>query len=77
MISRLIVHYFKGNPVQPPCEWMDMDGLTKLQKSVLVATADIPYGETRPYKAIAEAIDRPRGHIALSVRPWQTTLFLS
>ena len=36
-----------------------MDRLTKLQKSVLVATADIPHGETRSYNAIAEAIDRP------------------
>jgi len=62
MISRRIIHYFKGNPVRPPWKWMDMDGLTKLQKSVLVATADIPYGETRSYKAIAEAIDRPRAY---------------
>ena len=57
------MEYFKGKPqkiLQLPWECLDMGGLTKLQKSVLAATANIPYGELRSYKDIAEAIGRPR-----------------
>lgn len=39
-----------------------MGGLTRLQQSVLAATASIPCGELRSYKDIAEAIDRPRAY---------------
>ena len=60
IIKKLIIDYFKEKPIQPPWNWMDMDGLTKLQQSVLVATGDIPYGELRSYKDIAETVKRPR-----------------
>jgi len=62
IVKELIIDYFKGKPIQPPWEWMDMGGLTKLQKSVLVATADIPYRELRSYKEIAENVNRPRAY---------------
>jgi len=62
IVKKLIIDYFKGKPIQPPWEWMDMAGLTKLQKSVLVATADIPYGELRSYKEIAKTVNRPRAY---------------
>lgn len=62
IISGLIIDYFKGNPVRVPWQWLYMEGLTRLQKSVLSVTADIPYGETRSYKALAEAIGRPRAY---------------
>ena len=39
-----------------------MAGLTLLQKLVLRATTDIPYGSVRSYKQIAEAIHRPRAY---------------
>ena len=41
---------------------MDMSGLTRLQKSVLAATAKTPYGTVRSYRAIAGTIDRPRAY---------------
>lgn len=62
IIKNLIIDYFKGKPIQTPWKWLDMGGLTKLQQSVLIATADIPYGELRSYKDIAETIDRPRAY---------------
>jgi O-6-methylguanine DNA methyltransferase len=39
---------------------IDWTVLRQFQQSVLHATYEIPYGETRTYKEIAEAIGRPR-----------------
>jgi len=61
-VSELIVDYFRGKPVAPPWEWMDMGGLTHLQQSVLGATANIPYGQLKSYKMLAEVIGRPRAY---------------
>ncbi len=61
-ISKSILGYFMGRPVPddwPPLAKMDMGALTELQKSVLFATAAIPYGELRAYKEIARAVNRP------------------
>ena len=52
--------YFKGVPVHPPWAVLTLDGLTPLQRAVLKATADIPFGELRSYAQIATAIGRPR-----------------
>ena len=62
IVKNLIIDSFKGKPIQPPWKWMDMDGFTKLQQSVLVATADIPYGELRSYKDIAKTVNLPRAY---------------
>ncbi|OEU65612.1 MAG: hypothetical protein BBJ57_04445 [Desulfobacterales bacterium PC51MH44] len=62
MVKESLSDYFKGKPIQPPWGWMDIGGFTKLQRSVLIATADIPYGELRSYKQIAQAINRPRAY---------------
>ena len=62
LIKESIIDYFKGKPIQPVWEWMDLRGLTMLQTSVLTATADIPYGELKSYKEIAVAIGRPRAY---------------
>jgi len=62
-LAKSIAGYFKGkiDPASwPPWEWMDLNGLTRLQQSVLAATAAIPYGKVSTYKKIAEAIERPR-----------------
>ncbi|MCP4353962.1 MAG: methylated-DNA--[protein]-cysteine S-methyltransferase [Desulfobacterales bacterium] len=59
-VSESIINYFKGKPVRLRWEQMDMGRLTSLQKSVLAAVADIPYGEVRSYKEIAHTIKRPR-----------------
>ncbi len=40
---------------------VDWTVLRPFQKSVLRATFEIPYGETRTYKEIAESIGSPRG----------------
>ena len=58
-ISESVIAYFKGNPVHIPWKWMDMGNLTELQRSVLTEVACIPYGKTKTYKEIAEAINRP------------------
>ena len=62
VIKKQIIDYFKGTPIHPVWQWMDMSGLTRIQASVLTATADIPYGEQKSYKEIAGAIDRPRAY---------------
>ena len=61
-VKESIIDYFKGKPLYPPWEWLEMEGLTKLEQSVLENTADIPYGEMRTYKDIAVAVGRPRAY---------------
>jgi len=61
-VSELIIDYFRGKPLAPPWEWMDMGGLTRLQQSVLVATANISYGQLKSYKQLAGVIGRPRAY---------------
>lgn len=60
IVSELILSYFSGKPIKIPWTWMDMSGLTDLQRAVLSKTAEIPYGQVRTYKDIAESIGRPR-----------------
>jgi len=62
IIVKTIKKYFKGIEIQPPWEWMDMAGLTRLQRLVLKATADIPYGSVRSYRQVAEAVNLPRAY---------------
>jgi methylated-DNA-[protein]-cysteine S-methyltransferase len=62
-LSEWITGYFNGKvdpKLWPPWEWLDMTGLTALQRSVLYSTAAIPYGSVRTYGQVAAAIDRPR-----------------
>ncbi|MGD2030017.1 MAG: methylated-DNA--[protein]-cysteine S-methyltransferase [Desulfobacterales bacterium] len=61
-VKESIIDYFKGKPLYPPWEWLEMGGLTKLQQSVLENTADIPYGEMRTYRDIAVVVGRPRAY---------------
>jgi len=61
-VKESITDYFKGNPISPPWEWLEMGGLTKLQQSVLETTADIPYGDLKSYKDVAVAVGRPRAY---------------
>ncbi len=62
IVSESISDYFKGKPIRLPWQWMDLDGYTGLQRSVLATVADIPYGQLRSYRQIAEAIGRPRAY---------------
>ena len=61
-VKESIIDYFKGKPISLPWGWLETGGLTKLQKSVLASTADIPYGELRSYKDIAVAVGRARAY---------------
>ncbi len=62
MISEQISDYFKGKVIRIPWEQMDMGNLTELEKYVLMTVAEIPYGETRTYKSVAESVARPRAY---------------
>ena len=59
-IKTLISDYLNGTPVTPPFDALFMDHLTPLQKSVLKAVYNIPYGQTRSYGDIAKAIGKPK-----------------
>ena len=56
--------YFDGKrrnfdwPVSP-------EGGTDFERSVWLALRDVPYGETRPYKWLAEHVGRPKGSRAV------------
>ena len=56
--------YFSGELVQFN-QPLDLSGATDFQKRVWVETKRIPYGETRTYKEIAEAIGKPRAYRAV------------
>ena len=65
IISKLIINYFNGQPVNKlKSLWKCFDtvGLTELQKSVYSATIRIPYGKLSTYKKIAVAIKRPKAY---------------
>jgi len=72
-IFRLIHDGLSGRNIQPPWEYMAMDGFTKLQKAVYQQTVQIPFGFLSTYKKIAEAIGRPR--IDLWAQRWLKTHF--
>jgi methylated-DNA-[protein]-cysteine S-methyltransferase len=60
-----IVRYFEGVPLQlseGTWEILNMEGVTPLQRSVLAATAKIPYGQLRSYRALAQAVGRPKAY---------------
>jgi methylated-DNA-[protein]-cysteine S-methyltransferase len=63
IIAGPLKKYFKGKPPEPsfkpPWNHMNLEGLTFLQKAVLVATEDIEYGTVKSYKEIAEITGRP------------------
>jgi methylated-DNA-[protein]-cysteine S-methyltransferase len=41
--------YFKGTPIETPWKFLDLGGLTPLQRSVLGAVASVPRGHVRSY----------------------------
>ncbi|WDN87225.1 methylated-DNA-[protein]-cysteine S-methyltransferase [Desulfosarcina sp. BuS5] len=59
LIQNMIIDYCKGIPISTPWQWLDLEYLTELQRTVLTATAGIQYGSLRSYKEIAAAIGRP------------------
>ena len=61
-VAGRIDRYFKGIPLEVPLKWLEWGPLTELQRAVLTATADIPYGRTASYRDIAGKVARPRAY---------------
>ena len=59
-ICKAIQAYFLGTSITIPWKSLDLRGMTPLQRSVLEAVANVPYGEVRSYGQIATEIGRPR-----------------
>lgn len=60
LVAKVVGGYFEGKAVSVPWKWMEMGDLTALQQITLKHVADIPYGELRSYKEIAEKIGKPK-----------------
>lgn len=60
-----IKHYFKGRKISFNHYKLDLSEVTYFQKKVLIATLNIPYGETRSYKWIANYIENPDAYRAV------------
>lgn len=52
--------YFEGTPVKTPWKFLDLGGLTSLQRAVLKAVASVPRGEVRSYGEVAAQVGHPR-----------------
>ncbi|MBW2565936.1 MAG: MGMT family protein [Deltaproteobacteria bacterium] len=52
--------YFEGAPLKAPWKFLDLGGLTLLQRSVLEAVASVPHGQIRSYGKIAAQVGHPR-----------------
>ncbi len=57
---RLLRAYFRGKPVSFSDIPLDLGSPTPFQLAVWQASSRIPFGETRPYKWIAQQIRKPR-----------------
>jgi methylated-DNA-[protein]-cysteine S-methyltransferase len=71
-LRRQVADYFSGKRVGFDCT-LDLSGSTSFQRQVWKATMEIPYGEVRSYKWVAEKIGKPSacravGH-ALAANP--------
>lgn len=58
-------YYFKGKKINFKNYQLDLSEVTYFQKKVLTATLNIPYGETRSYKWVANYIGNPRAYRAV------------
>ena len=61
-VKKSIIDYYNGLPIRTPWEWLDLTGLTSLQRVVLSATADVGYGRVSTYKDIAMAAGLPNAY---------------
>jgi len=64
-IVQKIKEYFDSKPVQFDHEKINLSGYTTFQKDVLLKTREIPYGETRTYRWLAERAGYPRAYRAV------------
>ena len=61
-LCKEIQAYFTGTPVRAPWKFLDLSGLTPLQRSVLEAVASVPHGEVQSYGQIAAQVGHPRAY---------------
>lgn len=73
-LYREINNYFNREPfdfTQFPLQW---ERVTPYRRKVLTKTIEIPYGETRTYKWLAEGVGNPKGSRstgqAMATNPW-------
>jgi methylated-DNA-[protein]-cysteine S-methyltransferase len=59
-LCKVMKLYFKGVPVKTPWKFLDLGGLTPLQRAVLETVAEVPRGEVRSYGEIAAQVGHPR-----------------
>jgi methylated-DNA-[protein]-cysteine S-methyltransferase len=60
-ISNKIKNYFsKGKKIEFSLDLLDFNGTPEFSKKVLYSICDIPFGETKSYKEVAESIKNPR-----------------
>ena len=52
--------YFEGDPIKAPWKFLDISGLTPLQRLVLETVSNVPNGEVRSYGQIAAQVGHPR-----------------
>ncbi len=52
--------YFEGASIKATWKFLDLSGLTPLQRLVLKAVASVPHGEVRSYGKIAAQVGHPR-----------------
>jgi len=59
-LSERLKAYFAGERVGFATEEIDWTGMTPFQREVLMVVRQIPYGEVRSYKWVAQCINRSR-----------------
>ena len=65
LVAKFIRDYFLGRIESfPPVffEWMNFGNITRLEKRVFQATAQIPYGQTASYSDVARAVGRQKAY---------------
>ncbi len=65
-LSRDLLRYFEGEPVEFSSYEVDLSGYTPFEVQVLQAARRIPYGTVRSYREIAEDIGKPRAYRAVA-----------
>jgi len=60
LLVNQLKHYFQGNPIDTPWEWLAWQNLTALQVQTLKQAARIPFGAVCTYGELAQKIGKPK-----------------
>lgn len=73
-LYRELEKYFQGNPCDLGQFTLQWDRVTPYRRKVLARAGEIPYGEVRTYKWLAEGVGNPKGARsagqAMATNPW-------